>query len=336
MTIKKKHATIRDIAKLADVSYQTVSLVINKKPGVSEATRKRILKLMDEMDYRPNKAAQTLTTQRSNALELIIVDVLYGGRLADSTKNMARAAKESGYSLLITETDSAGLADALENAASRSVDGIVMYAPRLRMPDEELLALAQGIPLVRRDYLPGSKLAWIGFDQVYATRLAVEHLIQLGHTQIAAIPPTTELINGHWRYTTWRNVLLENRLEPGPYYEGDYSIGSGYEAARQILNSRQSFTAIVVGTDYMAMGAMRALREQGLKIPDDVSIVGYDNSEFAIYIDPPLTTIDFKFATQDKMIIRSLIELIEDPELEPNQFILMAELIVRESTRARP
>lgn len=333
---KKKQPTIRDIAKLANVSYQTVSLVINDKPGVSEKTRKRIMRLMEEMEYRPNRAAQMLTTHRSNTLELIVVDVQYGGRLADSTKNMVRVAREAGYSLLVSETESGVLPDALESARSRMVDGIVMYAPRLRISDDELVAMCDGIPLVRRDYVPSSRLAWVGFDQVYATRSAVEHLIALGHRQIAAIPPASDLITGYWRELTWRNVLHEHGLTPGPSCAGDYSMSSGYEAALSLIASGQPFTALLVGTDYMAMGALRALREKGLRVPDDVSVVGFDNSEIAAYTAPPLTTVDFKFAKQDELAVKYLLELIADPQIELHQRVLMSDLIVRESTRPLP
>ena len=132
MVQKRQTYTIRDIAQQANVSYQTVSLVINNKPGVSDATRKRILALMDELDYHPNRVAQILNSNQSRTLELIIVDVQYGGRLADSTKIMAATAKDMGYSLLISEAESRTLAAAFSNAAARRVDGVVLYAPRLR------------------------------------------------------------------------------------------------------------------------------------------------------------------------------------------------------------
>ena len=119
MNTRRKQPTIRDVAKLADVSYQTVSLVINGKPGVSEKTRARIVQLMEDMDFHPNRAAQMLSTRRSNTLELVVVDVMYGGRLADSTKNMVQTARAHGYGLLISETDKAGLSSALESAVAR-------------------------------------------------------------------------------------------------------------------------------------------------------------------------------------------------------------------------
>ncbi len=333
MAVKRKTVTIRDIAQRANLSSQAVSLVINNKPGVSEKTRKRVLRLIKEMDYRPNQAAQMLTTQRSNTLELIVVDVFYAGRLADSTKNMVHAAREAGYSLLVSETDSDGLGAALDNAAARLVDGVIIYAPRMHIDDGALAALCKGIPMVRRDYVPTSRLAWVGFDQVYATRLATEYLIKLGHRQIAAIPPTSELLNGYWRYTTWKNVLLEHDLIPGPAFAGDYSIRSGYEAAHRIVDTGEPFTAILVGTDNMALGAMHALRERGLRIPDDVSIVGFDNTEFAMYLEPPLTTINFNFAKQDEMAVRYLVDLIANPDMELHQRVLLPDLIVRESAR---
>ncbi len=334
VALNKKQLTIRDIAKLAGVSYQTVSLVINDKPGVSEKTRKHILRLMDELDYRPNRAAQMLTTSRSKTLELVIVDVMYGGYLAHSTKNMAHTASDTGYSLLVSEATADGLDAALENAVSRMVDGIVLYAPRLRISDESLITMCRGIPLVRRDYVPNSGLAWVGFDQVHATRLAVEHLVNLGHRQIAAIPPTSQLHNGYWRSSAMRSVLGEHGLTLGPVADGDYSIRSGYEAAQQIMQQGKPFTAMIVGTDGMALGALRALREHGLRIPDDVSIVSYDNAELAQYTEPPLTTVEFKFSKQDELCIHYLLELIANPDMDLHQRVLTPSLVVRESTRA--
>jgi DNA-binding LacI/PurR family transcriptional regulator len=333
MTVKKQ-TTIRDVAKLAQVSYQTVSRVINNSPDVAEETRRRVQDAMRNLDYHPNQAAQMLTTRRSRTLEAIIVDVVYGGRLADSTKNMARAAKEAGYNLLVSETELERLPQALEDAAARLIEGIILYAPRMRISDEDLLDMAKGIPLVRRDYVPGSKVAWIGFDQVYATRIAVEHLLELGHRQIGAIPPESDLINGYWRHKTWLDTLREYGLEPGPAVEGDYSISSGYVAANQLLDSGRPFTALVVGTDNMAMGALRALHERGLNIPEDVSIVSFDNTELSAYTEPPLTTVEFKFFKQDEMSVKYLIEIINDPDVELHQRILMANLIIRQSTHA--
>jgi DNA-binding LacI/PurR family transcriptional regulator len=334
MVLKKKKITIRDVAQRAGVSYQTVSRVLSGNGSVAGKTRERVLQAVHELDYVPNKIAQMLTTNQSYTLELIIVDVLHGGRLADSINNMAHAAKDADYSLLVTTTDTDGLEGALENAAARLVDGVIMYAPRLRITDEKLTELCDGLPLVRRDYVPDSKLAWIGFDQVYSTRMAVEYLINLGHRHIAAIPPSLSLINGYWRCSTWEQVLRKHGLEPGPMHEADYTMRSAYEAAQHILATGSPFTALLVGSDTMALGAMRALREQGLRIPDDISVVSFDNAELAAYTDPALTTVDFKFTQQDVMTVKYLVDILQDPEMELHQRVLLPNLVVRESTRA--
>src|SRR5579884_3377780 len=334
MTLKKKKITIRDVAQRAGVSYQTVSRVLSGNGSVAGKTRERVLQAVHELDYVPNKIAQMLTTSQSYTLELILVDILHGGRLADSINNMASAARDAGYSLLVTTTDTDGLEGALENAAARLVDGVIMYAPRLRITDEKLAELSDGLPLVRRDYVPDSKLAWVGFDQAYATRMAVEYLINLGHRHIAAIPPSLSLINGYWRSITWEQVLRKHGLEPGPVHEADYTMHGAYEAARHILATGNPFTALLVGSDTIALGAMRALHEQGLRIPDDISVVSFDNAELAAYTVPALTTVDFKFAQQDVMTVKYLIDILKDPEMELHQRVLLPNLVVRESTRA--
>ncbi|GHO81066.1 lac repressor [Ktedonobacter sp. SOSP1-85] len=333
MAQKKKKTTIRDVARQAGISYQTVSRVLNGNNNVAEETRKRVLLAMQELDFVPNKVAQMLNTNRSQILELIIVDIMQGGHFADSIRSMALAARDAGYNLLVTMTSSDELGMALDNAAARLVDGVVMYAPSLRISDEKLLELCNGLPLVRRDYVPNSRLAWVGFDQVYATRMAVEYFIELGHRQIAAIPPSTNLINGQLRYTTWKETLRQHGLEPGPVHEAHYTFRSGYEAMEHILATHQPFTAVLVGSDTMALGAMHALHEHGLHIPNDVSVLSFDNAELASFTEPPLTTINFAFREQDSMAIKYLVEILNNSEMKLHQRILLPDLVVRKSTR---
>jgi LacI family transcriptional regulator len=332
--LKLKRVTIRDVAKASNVSYQTVSRVINNSYGVSESTKERVLQVMKDLNYQPNKAAQMLTTNRSFTLETIIVDVDYAGSLAKTTKTMVRVARELGYSLLVSDTSREDLAKAFESAASRLVDGIVLYAPNLDITDHELLDMSCNIPFVRRDYVPNSNLAWVGFNQVYATQLALEHLIELGHQDIAEISAPRHYHNGYWRHQTYLDILKRHNLKIGPNIAGDYSMKSGYDATRWLLACGQPFTALVVGTDKMAVGALHALRENGVRVPEDVSVVGFDNSEMASFVSPPLTTVEFKFEKQDEMVVKYLVELIKDAEMETHQRVLKSELIIRQSTRA--
>ncbi len=333
MTNRKKKSTIHDVAREAGVSYQTVSRVLNRNSSVAEETRKRILQAIETLDFVPSKIAQMLTTNRSHTLELIIVDIKHGGRFADSIQNMAVAARDADYNLLVTMIDEDKLGVALDDATARLVDGVVMYAPALRMTDEKLLELCSGMPLVRRDYVKDSRLAWVGFDQRYATSIAVEHLIQLGHRQIAIIPPTLNHINGQWRHQIWQETLQQHALTPGPMCEAPYTFSGGYEAMNLLLESQQPFTAVLVGADTIALGAMRALQQYGLRIPDDISIISFDNAELSTFTEPPLTTIDFDFNRQDTIAIKYLIEILSTPDMRPHQHILVPSLVVRESTR---
>ncbi|HEY0755243.1 MAG TPA: LacI family DNA-binding transcriptional regulator [Ktedonobacteraceae bacterium] len=330
---RKKKTTIREVAQHAGVSYQTVSRVLNASDNVAEDTRKRVQQTMLTLGFVPNKIAQMLITNRSQTLELIVVDIVYAESFTDPIKNMARTAHEAGYSLLVTMAEVDQLATVLANAAARLIEGIVMYAPSLRMSDEQLLALCAGIPLVRRDYIPYSRLAWVGFDQVHATRMAVEYLLSLGHQQIAAIPPSLDLINGQWRYETWQETLRKYQLEPGPMCESKYTFSGGYSAMCDVLDSRQPFTAIMVGSDTMALGALRALRERGLRVPEDISLLSFDNVELAAFTDPPLTTIHFDFKQQDTMVINYLLEILNNPDMKLYQRVLLPDLIIRQSTR---
>jgi DNA-binding LacI/PurR family transcriptional regulator len=333
MALRKKKITIRDVARQAGVSYQTVSRVLNENSSVADETRKRVNLAMKDLEFVPNKIAQMLNSNTSHTLELLVVDIRQGGRFANSIRNMAISAREAGYDLLVTMTEDTELDVALDNAKARQVDGIVMYAPSLRISDNELLELTHGMPLVRRDFVPGSHLAWVGYDQVYATRLAVEHLIELGHRQIAALPPLLNLINGEMRHRVWRETLIQHGLEPGPMCESPYNFSSGFHAMKQVLSTGQPFTAVMVGSDTMALGAMRALRENGLRIPEDISVISFDNAELASFTEPALTTINFDFRQQDSMSVRYLVELLNDPDIQPHQRILSPELIIRESAR---
>lgn len=329
-----KPPTIRDVAKAAGVSYQTVSRALNNQSRVAPETRKRILKIAREMGYYPNKAARMLSTQRSYILEVNLVTIDQTTEFSLSAKVMSDVAKSHGYSVTFSEITPDELIRSIESAAARSVDGIALYAPRLTNDDNLAeLSISRNLPIVRRSYAPESKLACVGFDQVYAMTLAVQHLIDHGHHKIAEISGPLEYTTAAIRHETRKKILVENGFELAPSVPGDYSIESGYEAMLKLLGDGLTFTALIAGNDHMALGAIHALRERGLRVPDDVSIIGFDDKEYAAFIDPPLTTIRQSFSTQDKMVIEYLIELIERQDTEIYQRIIQPELIVRKSVR---
>jgi LacI family transcriptional regulator len=333
--LRNKRPTIVDVAREAGVSYQTVSRVLNEHPRVAPETRERVLLAMKKLDYKRNMGARMLKTQRSGTIQLISVDAEFPFEVP-----LLKTTQWGDYSAMYTDCTLKDLPRALDKAALYMVEGIFLYAPKLRLGDAKLLEMCHGIPIVRRDFVLDSKLiTWVGYDQIRATQLAVQHLIDLGHRKIAVVTGTLQAINASWRYEIWKRSLLDNGLEPGPSAHGDYTttknaIETGYEGMCKILTSGAKFTAVLVANDYMAIGVMHALRNHKLRIPQDVSVVSYDNSSHAAFQDPPLTTVEFDFDLQNRLAFQFLFELINDPDTAPHQHVLLPSLIVRESTRA--
>jgi LacI family transcriptional regulator len=333
-TKKGKRPTIQDVARESGVSYGTVSRVINSHPEVAPETRARVQRVIKKMGYQRNLGAQMLTTHQSNIIEIIVMDVHFGIELP----RMGQFVNEAGYSTLYSECTLADFGLTLDKAAARLVDGIILYAPKLQMADDDLLAMSHGIPIVRRDYVIDSKLTWVGYSQEHATRLAVQHLIDQGHERIAEITGSLGFINPRLRHDTWLSILTSQGLEPGPSYAGDYSTFSkamktGYDGVCEFLKRGESFTAITVVNDHAAMGALSALHEHGLRVPDDVSVVGFDDDAIAPYLIPPLTTVRFDFDIQNKLASQFLLEQINDPNYKHHQHVLIPDLIVRKSVQ---
>jgi LacI family transcriptional regulator len=337
MTIRSqdRRPTIRDVAREAGVSHQTVSRVLNDHPKVAPKTRARVLQVMEAMGYERNLAAQMLTTQHSKTIQIITLDAEFQLDITQFTQPV----KQAGYSAVVTDCTAENFAKTLDEAAARMVDGLMLYAPKSFMPDDELLALSHGIPLVRRDYAIDSRLTWIGFDQLHASRLAVQHLIDLGHRRIAHITGSLEYINTRLRHDGYVKTMEEHDLEPGPVYVGTYGaqrrdMKNGYDGMCELLKQGREFTALQVVNDRNAMGAIRALADHGLRVPDDVSIVGFDDNPIASYLVPPLTTIHFDFDFQAQLGFQFLFEQIRAPETyKHHQHVLIADLVVRQSTR---
>lgn len=333
-TKKGKRPTIQDVAREAGVSYGTVSRVINSHPEVAPETRARVQRVIKKMGYQRNLGAQMLTTHRSNIIEFIVMDVYFGIVLP----HMAQYVNAAGYSTLYTECTQENFAETLDTAAARMVDGILLYAPKLHISDDDLLEMCHGIPIVRRDYVLDSKLTWVGYSQEHATRLVVQHLIDLGHRQIAEITGSLDFINPRLRHDAWLNLLTAQGLEPGPSYAGDYStfadaMKTGYDGVCEFLRRGEVFTAIMTVNDYAALGALYALHEHGLRVPEDVSIASFDDDAIASYLIPPLTTVHFDFDIQNRLASQFLLEQINDRDYKHHQHVLIPDLVIRQSTQ---
>lgn len=323
---------MRDVASLAGVSYQTVSRVVNRHPNVASETRERVLRAIDELNYRPNWAAQALTTGRSHILHLIIFQFGYGYPVPA----MFDWAREFGYTMTVTELKEpiteAKVREVLGGAAWM-IDGLLLVMPFPYLSYGVLTELCQGHPFVFVGIELGAQLPSVVFDQRHGTRQAVQHLLDLGHCQIAEISGPRDNLDARVRHETFVALLEERGIEPGPKAEGDFFAPSGYAAAIRLLDSGKPFSAIFVANDPMALGAMRALHEHGIRVPEDVSVVGFDDILESAYFEPPLTTVRQDFRALGKQSVEYLVSLIEEPDTPVHQRVLYPELVVRQSTR---
>ncbi len=326
-----------DVARKAGVSYQTVSRVINRHASVAPATRARVLEAIRELEYLPNGAARNLVTRRSRTVGIVSFGTTYYGP-SQMLANIEASFRERAYGLTLATLTELGLAElrsAVRELRSRPVDGIVMIAPILRVDGDEIRRLCGTVPFVMVDIALGGGLPSVLIDQRYGGRLAAQHLLELGHREIAEITGPLDWSGAELRHQGTLAVLGEAGLAPAMSVAGDWSATSGYRAAGRLLEAGARFTALVASNDQMALGAMRALRERGLRIPQDISIVGFDDVPESAYFEPPLTTVRQDFASLGRESAAYLVDLIEQGAMPLNQRVLYPELISRCSTRQR-
>lgn len=329
--MRTKRPTLRDVAREAGVSYQTVSRVINDDAHVSAGTRNRVLKAIETLDFRPNRAAQILQTERSQTIEAILFYFGFNLYLYE----MARVSQQLGYHFVISAITEEEFESTLESASSRFVDGVILI-PRTTMDadHDELLRLTHGIPYVQVGAELGANIPSVIYDQVSGGRLATQHLIDLGHRQIAEISGPLNNYDALGRHEGWLAALRENQLAPGPMIESNFSIEGGYQAMRQLLERGEPFTSVFLGNDSMAIGAHTALREHGLRVPQDISIVGFDDLPESAHFVPGLTTVRQDFQLLGSLAVEYIVSMIENPQTPVHQRVLQPRLIVRESTQA--
>ncbi len=326
------NTTLRDVARRAGVSYQTVSRVINNQGYVANDTRKRILEIIAELDYHPNRAARTLASRYSQTLALITFGLDYYGP-TQMVVNIERAAKAAGYDLMFSNVSSGKEMQAAMTGIRRwQVDGILLITPVLELMDENLAPVSGDIPVVQINGLLGTNHPSVVVEQRYGSRLATKHLIELGHQRIAEISGPLNWFDALERHESWTATMKEAGLEPVLSIEGDWTTASGYQTARHLLQRGAKFTALVVGNDQMALGAMAALREKGFRIPEDVSIVGFDDIPEAAYFSTPLTTVRQNFNALGRLGIEVLVERIQNLNQSFTQQVIYPELVRRAST----
>jgi DNA-binding LacI/PurR family transcriptional regulator len=342
--LSAKRPTSADVAERAGVSRTTVSFVLNERADMTipTATRQRVIDAANALDYHPHGAARQLARGTSHTLGLVMLQtaeqVAGDAVLADTLRGLAAAARSKNYRVLVeTLEPRAGSYAGLLRAAH--CDGLVISGPR--NDDTDLIALVQdGFPIVLQGSLPGLDAPSVDVDNVAGARLAVEHLIALGHRRIGCIT------NAPLAYTAaagrldgYREALAAAGLpfDPALVTEGAFEPASGHRAVGELLDRAPAggdapFSALFVASDVVALGAIGGLRERGIGVPADVSVVGFDDIALSAYVDPPLTTIHLPAHDLGLVAGRALLDRIaRRPVAE--RTVLPIELVIRTSTR---
>ncbi len=325
-----------DVGRLAGVSHQTVSRVINGSPRVRPETRARVLSAMRQLGYRPNPVARALVTGRSQTLGVVSFDTtLYGP--ASTLFGIEQAAHEAGYFIIVASLkalDRSSVADAIERLRRHGVDGVLVIAP-VEAAADALLHAPKDVPLVSVEAGPADEVPVVAVDQRAGAAAATRHLLELGHKTVWHIAGPTDFLEAQQRLEGWRATLTVAGAEPPPPLTGDWSARAGFDLGRR-LSGDPAVTAIFAANDQMALGVLRSLHEAGRAIPDEISIVGFDDIPEAPYFTPPLTTVRQDFNELGRRSLQLLLQTIETGERVPAGPLVQPELVVRASTAARP
>ncbi|WP_182525373.1 LacI family DNA-binding transcriptional regulator [Nocardioides dongkuii] len=320
-----------DVARLAGVSHQTVSRVVNGQSNLRPETRERVLEAIRQLGYRPNTAARALVTKRSATIGVIGSKSGFWGP-STVHRSIQAAGREAGYYVSSANLQSLTreeLLDAINHLRDQGVEAIVLIAAT-----DEALDVARGqedlgTPVI---VVEGEedKTRWtVGVDQVAGAELGTRHLVELGHTEILHLAGPQSWTEARARLAGWQRAMYAAGLRPSEHVGGDWSARSGYEAGLEIVR-RDDVTAVFCANDQMALGLLRALSEGGRSVPGDVSVVGFDDIPEAAYLVPPLTTVRQDFTAVGRRAIEILqAALAGSPGPER---LIGPELVVRASS----
>ena len=323
-----------DVAARAGVSHQTVSRVINGHPSVAPLTRERVQRAIAELGYRPNLAARALVTGSTRTIGLVTVKINQYGP-AQTMLGLENAARAAGYSLSVSILDDAtagAMREAVDRFVAQSVDAVVALST-YDDAAEALHSIVAPVPLVAVQVGGVEDRPAVGVDQETGARLATRHLLDLGHRTVHHVTGPADSQEARARIEGWRSELRAAGAPVPGLLTGDWTPSSGY-AAGKLLASRvrggDGVTAVFLANDQMALGLLAALHEEGLSVPGDVSVVGFDDLPEAPYFTPPLTTVRQDFAELGRRGVQLVLARLQGADLQPDP--VPPTLVVRAST----
>jgi DNA-binding LacI/PurR family transcriptional regulator len=320
-----------DVARLAGVSHQTVSRVLNDHPNVRPLTRERVLAAIRELAYRPNAAARTLVTRRTHTLGVISFDTtLYGP--ASMLYGIERAAHQDYYVSIasLPALDRRSVLDAVDRYLSQGVEGIIVIAPQTSAV-AALGHVPPNVPLVAVGCGTRTALASVAVDNTAGAASATRYLLALGHETVYHVAGPGSWLDAQERIDGWRSALHDSGAPEPVVLTGDWSANSGYELGQRLAGMRE-VTAVFCGNDTMALGVMRALAEAGRSVPGDVSVVGFDDVPESGFYLPPLTTVRQDFGEVGRRALKALLSHMTSPAQPTPRIRVAPELVVRASS----
>ncbi len=330
-----KQANIYDVARLAKVSHQTVSRVLNNNPSIRPETKTRVLKAMESLGYRPSLAARALASSRSKMLGILSSDTDFTGPAA-MVHHMEAAARAQGYFVVtvgIDANDEQSVQSGIDHLMKLGIEGLALVTPQLRAV-EIARAAVSGIPVVTLDSMYRMDELAVSVDNFAGGAAATQHLIDLGHRNIVHISGPQGWFESTTRAAGYTATMLNANLTP-QVIDGDWQIDTGYRIGKKLDIESKGVTALFVANDRMAFGLLHAMRERDIEVPKRLSIVGFDDLEESTYSSPPLTTLRQDFKELGNRAMNLLLSEISGTSTKKLDR-LIPELIRRGSTAAVP
>ncbi|TQV66721.1 LacI family transcriptional regulator [Exilibacterium tricleocarpae] len=330
-------SNIREVSRLAGVSIATVSRTLKNPDVVSSKTREIVLKAIEEAGYRPNLLARNFSTGKSHAVVVLVPNVA-NPFFSRVIRGIEQAAQEKGYSVLLGDTQGKPERehDYARLGLTNQADGLIQLYSRYPFAEADS-ALAASVPMVNacERISDDCEIPVVELDNRAAGRAVTRHLVELGHRRIGVITGPTDSPIVRDRMAGFQDVLTEAGIaaDAGLIANGDFSMASGANGAKALLAAVAPPTAVFCFNDEMAIGAMHAFRYAGLKVPEDMSVAGFDNIDYASFTNPPLTTINQPAEELGRHSMNALYRLMKGESLEVSRIMLSFTLMVRDSTR---
>lgn len=327
-------ANMYDVARLAGVSHQTVSRVINENASVSDSTREKVQAAMAQLNYRPNRAARSLATSRTKLLGVLASDTGQFGP-ASLMHAIEHSAREAGYFAVASSVDGQSrdsIAEGMTQLLELGVEALIVVAPQAAVLDVAK-SLSMNLPMVTIDSSNRMDVFTVAVDNYSGARLAVRHLIEAGHKQILHICGPVGWVEAEARVKGYRDELQAHGLEVVDVVQGDWSSQTGWVVGQQLAKRINDFTGIFVANDHMVLGLLHAFKDAGISVPGDVSVVGFDDLPDAAHFAPPLTTIRQNFHEVGRRAVALLLDELTGVESIRHEQIV-PQLVKRDSVAA--